>query len=253
MGFYAYSTVGAVMARMLGAKRRRSRKKGQQDLPLKKRFTHGGEREGAGRKRVAPRPQVKHRRRPVLGEDHPVLVTWRVLDHVWSMQSKRSFRVLLRAFRPAVARFGARITHFSVQGNHLHLIVEANGTQALSSAMQGLGVRIARGLNRLMGRAGKVFADRFHAHALGSPTEARNAIDYVLGNTRIHAERQGRTVARYVDRFAVSHEQLGDETAWWRTFDDGSPPVTAPASWLLEKGWRRARPKKTAPAFAFPA
>ncbi|WP_373046378.1 transposase [Vulgatibacter sp.] len=241
------------MARMLGAKRRRSRKKGQQDLPLKKRFTHGGEREGAGRKRVAPRPQVKHRRRPVLGEDHPVLVTWRVLDHVWSMQSKRSFRVLLRAFRPAVARFGARITHFSVQGNHLHLIVEANGTQALSSAMQGLGVRIARGLNRLMGRAGKVFADRFHAHALGSPTEARNAIDYVLGNTRIHAERQGRTVARYVDRFAVSHEQLGDETAWWRTFDDGSPPVTAPASWLLEKGWRRARPKKTAPAFAFPA
>ncbi|WP_373044487.1 transposase [Vulgatibacter sp.] len=196
---------------------------------------------------------MKHHRRPVLGEDHPVLVTWRVLDHVWSMQSKRSFRVLLRTSRPAAERFGARITHFSVQGNHLHLLVEASGTKALSSAMQGLGVRIAKGLNKLMGRAGKVFADRFHAHALGSPTEARNAIDYVLGNTRNHAERQGRAVTRFVDRFAVSHEQLGDATAWWRTFDDGSLPVAPPASWLLEQGWRRARPKKAPPAFAFPA
>ncbi|WP_373048634.1 transposase [Vulgatibacter sp.] len=228
-------------------------KKGQLPLPLKKRFGHGGERKRAGRKRIAPLPQVKHRTRPQLGDDHPVLVTWRVLDHVWNMRSKRGFRRLLRAFRPAVERFGARITHFSVQGNHLHLIVEASGAPALSTAMQGLGVRIARGLNKLMGRAGKVFADRFHAHALGSPTEARNAIDYVLGNARIHAERQGRSTAPGPDRFAASHLQLADDAAWWRTFDDGSPPVTKPKSWLLEQGWRRAKPRRGVPAFAFPA
>ncbi len=54
-------------------------------------------------------------------------------------------------------------------GEHLHFIVEADDNRALSEGMQGLSVRLAKGLNRLMGRHGKVFADRFHAHVLRTP------------------------------------------------------------------------------------
>ncbi|HWV38452.1 MAG TPA: hypothetical protein VN033_08235 [Vulgatibacter sp.] len=47
-------------------------------------------------------------------------------------------------------RFGMRLTHHSVQGNHLHLIVEAKDARALSRGMQGLSIRVAQGMNRLM-------------------------------------------------------------------------------------------------------
>jgi hypothetical protein len=76
--------------------------------------------------------------------------------------------------------------HYSVQGNHLHLLVEAEDRRALSRGMKGLGVRIARGLNRVMGRRGAVLDDRYHGHVLKTPTEVRHARQYLLQNARRH-------------------------------------------------------------------
>jgi putative transposase len=63
------------------------------------------------------------------------------------------------------------VAHFSVQGNHIHLIVEAHDNRALSEGVQGLLVRLAKGLNRMMGRHGRVLSERYHAHVLRSPAE----------------------------------------------------------------------------------
>jgi hypothetical protein len=52
-------------------------------------------------------------------------------------------------------------------------------------------IRIARGLNAMMGRTGPVFEDRYHAHVLRTPAEVRNALRYVLGNYSSHAARRG--------------------------------------------------------------
>jgi REP element-mobilizing transposase RayT len=54
----------------------------------------------------------------------------------------------------------ARIVHYSVQGNHVHLVAEASDRRVLARRVQGLEVRIARGMNKLMQRRGAVFADR---------------------------------------------------------------------------------------------
>jgi putative transposase len=83
---------------------------------------------------------------------------------------------------------------FSIQGNHVHLIVEAIDEKALARGLQGFGVWFARRLNSVMARRGKVFADRYHAHQLRSLAEARNAIRYVLGNFDEHARRRGETI-----------------------------------------------------------
>ena len=48
--------------------------------------------------------------------------------------------------------------------------------------MTGLSVRISRGMNKLWGREGSVFADRFHSRVLRSPTEVRVALRYVFSN-----------------------------------------------------------------------
>ena len=120
-----------------------------------------------------------------------------------------------------------RIIHDSVQGNHLHLIVEAEDQAALSRGMQGLAIRLARRLNALARRHGPVFVDRYHSHPLKTPREVRNALVYVLANFRKHSQK---TRAPGVDPFSSG--------AWfegWRRWKPGSgvaPPFAEPAGWL---------------------
>ena len=148
--------------------------------------TWGGARKGAGRPSVRERKGVRHLRRPLLKARFPVIVTWRMSDEVWNLRSRRCFTALARAFWGGANRFGFRLVHYSVQGNHMHLLVEAKDERVLSRGMCGLGVRIARGLNRVMKRQGKVLGDRYHARILRTPTEVRRAREYLLGNARKH-------------------------------------------------------------------
>ena len=148
--------------------------------------TWGGSREGAGRKPVRARPGVVHRRRPVLKSRFPVHVTWRMKPGVWNLRSRRCFTALARAFWGGADRFGFRLVHYSVQGNHVHLLVEAGDEKSLSRGMCGLGVRVARGLNRVMKRQGKVLDDRYHGHILRTPTEVKRARTYLLQNAQKH-------------------------------------------------------------------
>ena len=148
------------------------RRQRQPELPL----FHGGRRPGAGRPRG---DRVSHAERPRFARPTPVHVTLRVRDFVWNLRSSRAFRRLRSCFSRARGRFGARLIHFSVQGNHLHLILEADDNQALSRALQGLCIRIAKALNSMMGRAGAVFSDHYWSRLLRTPAELVNAIRYV--------------------------------------------------------------------------
>ena len=79
-----------------------------------------------------------------------------------------------------------RVTHFSVQRDHLHLIVEADNRAALESGLRSLSIRLALRINRVLGRHGTVWADRHHRHTLKTPREVRNALVYVLMNVKKH-------------------------------------------------------------------
>ena len=103
-----------------------------------------------------------------------------------NLRVRHRFSHVLDGITKARERFGTRIVHYSVQSDHLHLVIEsANGT-SMSRAMQGLAVRLARRLNRVLERRGKVFADRFHHRVLATPRQVRNALAYVLCNARKH-------------------------------------------------------------------
>jgi REP element-mobilizing transposase RayT len=156
---------------------------------------HGGKRPGAGRKPTGDKAGHPHTKRRGFASKMPVHVTVRMQPHVWNLRSRRSFRVVGGALAAAAARFGTQLCEFSIQGNHIHLVVEAGNQAALSRAMQGLGVRVARGLNRMMGRKGKVLADRYHAHVLRTPTEVRHAVRYVRENFARH--HGGRGIDEY--------------------------------------------------------
>jgi putative transposase len=183
---------------------------------------------------------VPHVRRRV-DERHPLHVTLRMKRHVWQLRSRRCFTVLESAFFEGCRRFQSRLCHFSVQHNHIHLLVEAKDAVALARALQGLAIRMARGLNRVMGRNGAVFADRYHARSLRTPTEVRRAIVYVLGNARKHLPAIGRKPrADWIDPYSSAVWFPG----WDQPIATGPPParvlVAPPTTWLLTTGWLRA-------------
>src|SRR5918911_4564353 len=140
----------------------------------------GGKRDGAGRKRKAPRPRVSHTAREQFDRPSAVLVTLRVAAGLWNLRTKRCFSAIEQCFADARERFGLRVIEFSVLGNHLHLLVEADSSVALSRGMQGLAVRIAKALNSVMQRRGNVFDDHYHSRLLRTPTELVRASAHVL-------------------------------------------------------------------------
>jgi REP-associated tyrosine transposase len=203
------------------------RKKAKQ-LGLDLRYRgRGGYRPGAGRPKK-PGAGVPHVRRPTLATRHPVHVTARVRDEAARLRSRALCRVILYALGAGKELDGFRVVHFTIQHNHLHLIAEARDAMTLARGMQGVLIRIARAVNRALERHGKVFADRYHAHALRSPTETANAIAYVLGNAHVHAARCGRPIrADAIDPLSsAANRQL----------------VAEPHTWLLRIGWTLGLP-----------
>jgi REP element-mobilizing transposase RayT len=156
-----------------------------------------------------------------------VHVTLRMRRHVWNLRSRRCFGAIAACFEAALGRFGLRLIEFSILGNHIHLVVEADSHEALSRGMQGLNVRIAKALNRLMQTRGNVLEDHYHAHLLVTPTQLVNAIAYVLGNAAHH---YGGDVA--CDPFSSANS-------------DRMRLLARPESWLLRVGWRRAKRQLT--------
>jgi REP element-mobilizing transposase RayT len=164
----------------------------------------------------------------------PVHVTLRVKPDVLNLRSKRSFRIISKALEAAREWASARVVHYSVQGNHLHLVAEASDRKVLSKRIQGLEVRIARAMNKMMNRRGAVFADRYHARPLRTPLEVRRVIEYVLKNRQHHLGDRAAAFDAY------------SSAAWfdgWRTPPtreaESAPLVREPRSWLLRIGWRR--------------
>ena len=203
----------------------------------------GGKRKGAGRKRApGARPRVPHRPREAHRTAHPVHATMRAR---WGLPPFRE-QALFGAIRDAIREASRsrtvgdafRVLHFSVQRDHLHLIVEATDGSALARGMQGLGVRVARAINRVLDTSGGVFADRFHARELRTPREVRNALVYVLMNFKKHE----RATSLALDAFSSApwFDGFRDATGPPPSMESsGEQPVAKARTWLASSGWRR--------------
>jgi hypothetical protein len=139
------------------------------------------------------------------------------------------------------------VLHFSVQWDHVHFVAEASDKRALSEGVRSVAIRIARGVNELVGRKGRFWADRWFGRALTTPRQVRNALVYVLANFRKHAKRPMR---QGVDAFSSASlfDGFRDHGAGTALLRAGPPfhralathvVVSGAKTWLAATGWRR--------------
>jgi REP element-mobilizing transposase RayT len=204
----------------------------------------GGWRPGAGRPRGGK--CAGHVRRERFPGRFPQHVTLRVVPGLGSLRRYRPLRVVRQAIAAGGHKADFRIIEFNLLANHLHLIVEAEGAEALARGMQGFEVRVARRLNRVLDRRGKLFAERYHARSLRTPTDVRHAIRYVLLNHRHHRAQAGeRSSGSVLDPYSSAAWFKGwksrprADEPWQRELLATRCPTAVPTVWLLTDGWQR--------------
>jgi len=159
-------------------------------------------------------------------------VTLRARLEVDFLRRGEAHAALVRALSRA-SKAWFRVFVYSVQSDHIHLVVEADGRTALIRGVQGLAVRCAKAVNRALGRKGAVWDHRYHARRLRTPREVRTALVYVLLNFRKHLR-----AAPGIDPCSSG--------AWFDGWvrppkpPPGPPPVAPARTWLARTGWRRA-------------
>ena len=203
------------------------------------------------------RPQAKrvgfvpHKKRDAHDWHHPVHVSMRRVKRAPSLRSERIFRTILGQVA-RLKRRAVRVVQYSVQHDHLHLIVEGHDRHDLSAQMRKLFSSIALAVNAIARRRGSLFPDRHHREELKNPTKTRNALIYVLFNDRKHHAQTGGAITEELlneldDRSSVAWL---DSASWeerarpppeviarLRT-SESRAALTEPRTWFAQAGWR---------------
>jgi REP-associated tyrosine transposase len=195
-----------------------------------------------GSRKKSPESGVPHLKRPRVTERTPVFVTIKLKEGLPDLRKPAEYEVIWNALMAARERPGRsttggfRIVDYGVLGNHCHLIIEALDNDSMSGGLNGLCGRIAKGLDKLWGRKGKVFAERYHCRVLKTAREVYYAKRYIYENARKHLlpTTKGRP-----DPFSSGLWFKGWKDyvhdgwfSWWG-------PVAEATSWLLREGWKR--------------
>jgi REP element-mobilizing transposase RayT len=113
-------------------------------------------------------------------------------------------KALRRSLVRCCQKLGFRVCQFSIQRDHIHLVVEAANHEALARGMQGLAISMAKGINKsLDNRRGSVFRERYRTKPVLHRKQMRHVLCYVLHNHRRHGARtpgaDPYSSARYFD------------------------------------------------------
>ena len=198
-------------------------------------FTRAGKR----KKRPGPKPSafpnVRHRPRAVHKYWNPLHVTMRARRDLPSFRAEVLFAAFERAVR-RTRRDDFRVVEFSVQDDHLHLIVEADDSDALARGMKSFSVRANRLFNAASGRGrGQVWADRYDRRDLTSARQVRNALVYCLQNYKKH--QRITSGAPRIDPCSSARWFQGWTAI--RQHDDGPRPSEEARTVLLQRAWQK--------------
>lgn len=187
---------------------------------------------------------MSHSKRAKWRRGEHALLTLKLCKGSPDMRNVACGIVITDAIREVGQREGFEVFQFSIQGDHVHLIVRAVSAEVLANAMKSLGSRLARRLNALWGRTGRLFAERFHAVAIRTLRRLWHTVRYVLCNHNKHG--RAPLLSRHAKNRLLQPDQLssGGYFDGWsdcpRMFDPADPEAfVARPSWPLRESVRR--------------
>ena len=120
---------------------------------------------GRGRPKKAD-AGVPHLARPSVSARRKLEVTWGVVTGFPNLDTPGLVQVIEDAVEVASGRFGLSVISCGVKRDEIEVVCSAHNKKALARGLQGLSIRAAKGLNRALGRRGRVFADRYAIRAV---------------------------------------------------------------------------------------
>lgn len=154
-------------------------------------------------------------------------VTMRRVPNLPSFRQQRVGELVLRQMR-RLNDESFQIVHFSIQVNHVHLIVEGRDHATVMRKLWGLMVSFAKRLNAMLGgRHGKVWADRHYRRDVVTAREMNAVLRYVFNNAKKHGEIAANVIM--LDPYS---------SAW--TFDGWNVDIPTPKN---SEHWPRPAPR----------
>jgi REP element-mobilizing transposase RayT len=135
---------------------------------------------GAGRPAIHD-PGIRHTERPLIKKPSSLHLTIKVEKIKADIKNKTVLSILKRAIQNA-RKQGLRVIHFSLEYDHVHLLIEAENNTTLGKGMQAFGVTFSKAINRVRKTTGKVYKHRYHFKAITSPKQLKNVMSYIFKN-----------------------------------------------------------------------
>ena len=138
----------------------------------------------------------------------------------------------------AKAIFNARlyfsVLHYSLETNHIHLIVEAENNDALEKGMRSFTATMVKSLKK-----GKLQDERYHLHVLRNPQETKNVFRYVLLNHCHHTNTNSIKAEAYNSLYSVDLKMIAK---LWKVSiiqSEIKNPIEldSPSSWLAKNAY----------------
>lgn len=142
---------------------------------------------GAGRPAIHDRG-VRHIARDKVTRNTSLHLTIKIERVKAGLKNKDVVKQLHESIKKA-RKMGLRVIHYTLEFDHLHLLVETDNNDQLSKGMQSFGISFSKGINKIKQEAGKVYKTRYHFRKLKTPKEIKNVIHYILGNSIKHSKK----------------------------------------------------------------
>lgn len=128
---------------------------------------------------------IRHRARLEITRNTSLHLTVKILKEKSRLRTKALLQILKRAIQRGRVQ-GLRIHHYTLEHDHVHLIVEARNNYELGKGMQAFGVCFAKGINKCKSLKGAAYKHRYHLRKINSARDLKTVMRYVFNNSKKH-------------------------------------------------------------------
>lgn len=175
----------------------------------------------------------------------PIMITVKLKSGLRNLRCGVIHEQLKKGFLGA-KKFGFRVVHYSLEGNHVHIFAEVDDKDALAKGMMSFGSSFGKAIRKFNGGTGPVFMGRYHVRVLKNPTQTKQALAYVLFNrakhTKWHPEiNEYSSNVHFKEWDKLLGKKRGPVYKGYAGLNRELPSyLSPPRSWLAKAGWMKS-------------